>query len=207
MAETEARQNVNLNLAPLHSVLLLQSCPRLQDAHGYSVTALDKAREYRIIDWIAAIIKFQLVWTWTLLHSIPWPSSVIQAVHWLDEKLEAALLLMFDKFEWLEDNISIRGMRFVEASLEYVQRGIVLVDYGCSWILQKWEQTKEVAWVLDYTKQFCEWVLRTAATTWYTFKDTIERLNKVWCSPSSSEEEPAHQAQSPSQQQELKKED
>jgi len=188
MAETEARQDVNLNLASLHSVLLLQSCPRLQEAHGYSVTALGKAREFRVIDWIASIIQFQLVWTWTLLHSIPWPSSVIQAVHWLDEKLEAGLLVVFDKIEWVEDNITIRGMRLVEASLEYLQRGIVLVDGGVSWVVEKWQHTKEVAWLLDYTKQFCEWVLRTAANTWFTFKDTIERLNKVWCSSPAAEE-------------------
>jgi len=187
MAEAHARQDVNLNLASLHSVLLLQSCPRLQDVHSYSVVGLRKAREFRVIDWIAAVVQFQLIWTWTLIHSVPWPSSFISAIHWLDEKISYYLLVLFDKWEWVEDNISIRGMRIVESTLEYLQKGIVLVDSAASWVLQKWQHTKEVAWVLDYTKQFFEWVLRTSANFWFTFKDTVEKLNKVWNSDDTSD--------------------
>jgi len=184
-SQSQPRQDFNLNLASLHSVLLIQSQPKVQDAYAYSQTKLTSAKDYRLIAFVAAIVEFQLVWTWTLLHSVPWPRSVIRGVHYVDEKVEGALLVTFDKTEWYFDYVTIRGMRLVESVLEFCMRGVAFVDSVVTLVVSKWEQRKEFAWVLDYAKQIYEYTTSTISSVWQIVKETLDKLDQVWRSDSA----------------------
>jgi len=184
MAEGEQRQTLNLNLASMHSVKLVRSLPRVQDAAAWLEPRVESAKQYRVLAWILTAIQFQLVWTYTLIHSIPWPAWFIGGVHYMDEKVETALVAVVDKAEWVskmwEDWVTIKGMRWLETAMDYFRGAVEFVDRIISGIMAKYEQRKEYAWVLDYATRAWQWTTSTISSVWLVIKDTIEKLDKVW---------------------------
>jgi len=170
----------NLNLASLKSVLLVQSLPRFQSTQKFVEVRVESAKQYRVLAFIFAVVQFQLVWTYAILHSIPWPNWVLDGLYYADEKAEGGMQVVIDKLDWWEDVVTIKAMRAFETVLDAFKAVFVWTDNALMFVTEKWEKRKEYAWVMEYINDGWDWVYATAQTVWRVAKETLDKLDGVW---------------------------
>lgn len=178
---TQQRQTLNLNLKALKTVTWLETNPVVDDVSQFSKRQCDKAREYSVIGWIFALIEFQLLWLYTLLHTIPWPSWVIAGVHRVDDAVEWALETAFRKLEWWWDYLSVHLMRAVETAIVYLDKLITFIDHAIEWLLHKYHWVWEASTkVLVVAVSVWDWYIGMWAAAWKYLSSFVHSVQSAW---------------------------
>jgi len=172
------RQDLNLNLASLNSVIYVTEHRWTQAASGYTAAQLQKAQQWRVAAWLLAAVQLQLTLTWTLLHTVPWPSSVIRGVHSVDDTVKPYLQGGVSRLEGGIHWVAATYSGAMETVVSHLHSAVTSVDALISYVAKKIEfASSNLDWVFGITKTTVGWASDLTARTWHACKSLVDGLH------------------------------
>lgn len=118
-----------LALAELKSVQWAQGQQLLMAIYQVAARVYFRLRQIPIIGWYILFMEMSVVFSWTLVHNLPWPQIVLDIISRVDSITFRILDFIQQRLEWWWDVASVRLMWFRESVENFLDRNLTIIDH------------------------------------------------------------------------------